>query len=989
MDDNAITRIIAKLGVDYTEAISSTRMLADVTAQLDRQLRGLKLTVADLARTVNRDLSAQLTQMAGGKVIYDQYGRALSVVGVDTEKVARKTKDATQAAREHAKTVKDLNKEYSVLGSQLERRISWFTAGVGFFGALEAIRQATNTIAEVEMGMTTIARVTEDATFNFEGMRDQLLRLGKEYGMTWDRVSDIAIRWAQAGYNVRDTLELTRASLLALNTAELDANYATQGLIAIMAQWGLTADQLLPTIDKINKVADDFAVTSQDLVDGLNRSSGAARVLGLSLDETIAILTVMREATGRTGKEVGNALNSILSFMQRDIALRAFAREGIAVWADEARTQFRNVREIFEEVAQRWPQLSEASREMFVQAAEQAGLYSEEMAELAGIQKEFNDLQQRDISQAMAGIYRRNYLLALLKNWAKIDEVLISMENSLGYSMRENERTMQTLQKQYEQLKAAAQELAVALGDAGLLDQLKNLVEAGTIVVEGFNRLDDNLQNLILHFVEIVALIKVFNIMLKMSGAESIAKFALSLSGLAGLLGNVGKGLLGFFGGPWGLALTAGGTALVSLISYLRQTNRELEQNASQVVKLYQEYEQYAEKLSTTTEGTARYNQISSEMQRILNDIGAIMPDLITDIDTHGNVLAVNTEKIKTFKDNLEDVSSIQKTIDQEIASVIKKRDDEISRIQQENETLSKLAALYEETKEAARKHGQGSEEAAKAGKTLQDVEKGIIDIIGERAWVEIKSSGDISKAIEELIKVRNKHLNAVRENTLEEIRLIELQKRAQIQAIDAQIRALGIYLDYARQGYSVMVQEMPLLIPPKEETVMGHVFGYTGEEAARIIKPTIDFWNTMRKSAEEEAQKAHRKLTELLTEKPLTGRGYVGPPGTETGKAKAETDALAEAIRNLAEAAENYTLAIQNQEIALAAINRQLSVTTAEYDYLSEKLKTGVFTTDDYARMQVLVAEKISLLRQEQDRLTEANAQYRSVINALRPVLD
>jgi TP901 family phage tail tape measure protein len=82
----------------------------------------------------------------------------------------------------------------------------------------------------------------------------------------------------------------------------------TQGLIAIMAQWGLTADQLLPTIDKINRVADDFAVTSQDLVDGLNRSSGAAKVLGLNLDETIAILTVMREATGRTGKEVGRKI---------------------------------------------------------------------------------------------------------------------------------------------------------------------------------------------------------------------------------------------------------------------------------------------------------------------------------------------------------------------------------------------------------------------------------------------------------------------------------------------------------------------------------------------------------------------------------------------------------------------------------------------------------------------------------------------------------
>jgi len=79
----------------------------------------------------------------------------------------------------------------------------------------------------------------------------------------------------------------------------------TSGLIAIMAQWGLTSEELLPTIDKINKVADDFAITSTDLVAGLTRSSGAAKVLGLTMNETIAILTTMREATGRTGKEVG------------------------------------------------------------------------------------------------------------------------------------------------------------------------------------------------------------------------------------------------------------------------------------------------------------------------------------------------------------------------------------------------------------------------------------------------------------------------------------------------------------------------------------------------------------------------------------------------------------------------------------------------------------------------------------------------------------
>jgi hypothetical protein len=134
-----------------------------------------------------------------------------------------------QIAREQAKQVKsakDLNQEYGVLGSMAERRVSWFLSGTAIFGGAAAMGQVVKTLTQVESDMTTIARITEDVTFNFNEMRDELQDLGVEYGMAWDNVSDIAIRWAQAGYNVSDTLELTRTALLALNTAELDAEYA-------------------------------------------------------------------------------------------------------------------------------------------------------------------------------------------------------------------------------------------------------------------------------------------------------------------------------------------------------------------------------------------------------------------------------------------------------------------------------------------------------------------------------------------------------------------------------------------------------------------------------------------------------------------------------------------------------------------------------------------------------------------------------------------
>jgi TP901 family phage tail tape measure protein len=296
-------------------------------------------------------------------------------------------------------------------------------------------------------------------------MRDSILQLGVDYGTVFANVQDISLRWTQAGYNVADTLELTKTSLLAMNTAELDAEKSTVGFIAIMSQWGLESKDLLPTLDKINKVGDDFAVTSQDLVDGLTRASGAAKVMGLSLDQTIGLLTTMREASGRTGRETGNALNSILSYIQRPGSIKIMESMGISMFADQAKTQFRNVMEVFSELAAKWndPSLSSGIKDALMAGAQEAGLFSQELADATGTQYEyakavqatteaqgqFNDVEKRDAAQAAAGIYRRNYFIGLLERFATVSQVQLSIDKSSGYSAREKARTMETLENKY------------------------------------------------------------------------------------------------------------------------------------------------------------------------------------------------------------------------------------------------------------------------------------------------------------------------------------------------------------------------------------------------------------------------------------------------------------------------------------------------------------------------------------------------------------
>lgn len=733
------------------EELATSQQRAAVTNQayLDKELANAKMTLpaleaklaqmqrsVEISRLGNTPLKEQLTLMRRQIVeLRTKIGLEGKITKEEAAQVAQLQKQAAVMKQNIAMIQTDIQRQLDPTGrgrseSMWERRGGWFLVGGMMFGAVDAMRQMVGVTGEIEEGMITIGRVMEDATFSIETMRKELLQLGKDYGMVWSDVEDIAIRWAQAGYNMSDSLKLTEASLLALNTAELDARYATEGLIAIMAQWGLTADQLPDIIDKINKVADDYAVTSQDLVDGLNRSSGAARVMGLSIEETIGILTTMREATGRTGKEIGNALNSILSFVQREKAINVFESLGIQVFADEAKTQFRSVMEIFNELAARWQDnsISEAAKNQLADIADAAGLYTEEMAEATGTMDEyremteaataaqgkFTDIEQRDAAQAAAGIYRRNYLIALLQNWSKVYDVLNTQEQAHGYSLKENERTMESYTKKVQALKTALAELAVAIGEAGVLDALKGIVDGSKDAVEVLSALPDEIQKAIVFFGALTGALATAQLTSRVffgvglgTGIKNLAALTRGMSLAEASTLGLGKALKFLIFSPWGLAI--GG--LVTVVGLLAKRFADAKKEAEELAKipgeiqefegtekLVKEYEKLSVKIDKTEEETARL----VDVRRQLADQ---FPGIIENMDAEGNVMEINNEllresiklkreEIELKKQDLaeafgEGVASkdIEKTLDQ-----IKEYEQELEKIKQAQSTFNRDA---------------------------------------------------------------------------------------------------------------------------------------------------------------------------------------------------------------------------------------------------------------------------------------------------------
>ncbi len=661
--------LMGTVSVSYLPAIQAAKQFSVSLEQLNTQLMNHQRLARQTGVVTAAGLAGQFNNQG---IILDRYGRTL----VDVNK---KTETLTQTAAKQSKTVKDLANSHGFLA----HRLGWFVSGTFFYGAINAAGQAVEAIKEVEMGMVEIARVTEDATADFDKMRTELLQLGIDYGRSWEEVQDIALRWAQAGYNVKEVLELTRSSLLALNTAELDIKNSTESLVGIMSQWGLQSKDLIGIIDKINLTADDYTVTSQDLVDGLLRSSEAAKNMGLSLEQTISLLTVMREASGRTGREVGNALRSILVFTQRDKTINVLERLGISSFTDSLKTQFRPAWDIFADVAAKWNSSAVEIQEGFIEAANDAGLLNEELTSLVGMGETWNDVQKRDAAEGMAGNYRRNYIISLITKLAKAQEVLNNMTDAAGYSMRENERTMEALEMKVQALKTAFTMLAVEIGEAGLLDVLKGAVDSTRELIEGFEQLDPAVRKLLIWMGEAVALMGVANITAKTFFSVDLLK------GLYNYINGIQKAEVatqGLLAAQTGLLASfralpvAGQIALVGFLSMAiynlarstvdtteetdkliqRSTNaaQKAKAQADEIKNLVEEYTDLKDKAGKSNEEIERFNKASDRLLELMPQIAPTFDEAGNAVINYGDLVKysrIELEKLnKEMRDNIE-----------------------------------------------------------------------------------------------------------------------------------------------------------------------------------------------------------------------------------------------------------------------------------------------------------------------------------------------
>lgn len=324
----------------------------------------------------------------------------------------------------------------------------WMSAMTAFYGTIRTVQAFTREILEVDKALTELRRVAS-ADLNIEQAFSGAVTMARELGNNvhdvMQTLNDFARTYGE--FNERQLLAITNTATLMANVSELNAQEAGSTLIATMNAFNIEAEESIRIVDAFNEVDNNFAVSTQQIAEGMSRSASTARTFGVEMEEIIGHVTAISSVTQESGRIIGNSLKTIYSrITTMDSAEEVLNDVGVAIkQIGENGEEVRPVQDILEDLGAKWTTLT--------------------------------DEQRQNIAVTLAGRHQLSRFLALMNNWDTALEATGTALTSQGSAMRENAEYLKSFEARINQLKGTFTELSLSIGDAVLSDTLALLID--------------------------------------------------------------------------------------------------------------------------------------------------------------------------------------------------------------------------------------------------------------------------------------------------------------------------------------------------------------------------------------------------------------------------------------------------------------------------------------------------------------------------------
>ena len=272
---------------------------------------------------------------------------------------------------------------------------------------VDSIRGLKDMFLELDDAMTNMKKVADESDINtsskLKNIKNEAIEVSKQVGMSTSEVINGIASSLQAGVgSMEASIKVARSAMILANTGDMSAEAASKGLNTIInsfdieplkemqVQVGNTyqkTTQLTDGMDKLNHASNNYAVTTQDLIDGFSNGGSVLANYGVTIGDATAMITAANLSL-QNGARVGNGLKSIsvnLASMKTNakdgtMELNKTAKglkeiAGIEVYSDKSKGDIKDMVTILDEVHGKWKDLNEDQRNALSESI--AGKYTE------------------------------------------------------------------------------------------------------------------------------------------------------------------------------------------------------------------------------------------------------------------------------------------------------------------------------------------------------------------------------------------------------------------------------------------------------------------------------------------------------------------------------------------------------------------------------------------------------------------------------------
>ena len=328
-------------------------------------------------------------------------------------------------------------------------RVIAFGASVGIINAVvQSFKSLVTTTIEVEKSLAKINSILKTSTSGLDALKSQIFDIARNTEQTFDTVADAALELSRQGLSATEVTKRLNDALILSRLSGINASEAVAGLTAAVNSFskaGLTTGEVL---NKISNAANQFAVSERDLIEGFKRSASVAEQAGVSIDELGGIITAVQQKTARGGAVIGNSFKTIFTRIGRADNLELLRSVGVEV--TDLQGKILPATKLIENLAK----------------------------QLGGL----NDVQVRSITEKIGGGFQIAPLLAALSDYSSETSVAIqateAFRTATDQAYQKNIVLNQTLSTAINSTSLSVQQLANSLGELGILDPFKEILNA-------------------------------------------------------------------------------------------------------------------------------------------------------------------------------------------------------------------------------------------------------------------------------------------------------------------------------------------------------------------------------------------------------------------------------------------------------------------------------------------------------------------------------